>query len=79
MLIPKFSISQMLAAMAGLAIVSACLASAARGGVVAFGLSVALAGLIVPLVLATVLYWSSFSMAMMFQKPDRRSTKAPPQ
>lgn len=71
MLIPKFSISQMLLAMVGLAVVSAILADAARGGNVAIGLSLALAGLIVPAMVATLAYWLLFFLSSLNEKSNR--------
>lgn len=65
MLIPKFSIRQMLQAMVVLGIVSACMAGAMRGSIVAIGLSVAIVGLVVPFGVYACLHWSASLLAGM--------------
>lgn len=63
MLLPRFSIRQLLWGMIGLAAISACFAGATRGNVVAFGLGIGAMTLVVPVLAATVGYWILFGLA----------------
>ena len=62
-MIPKFSIRQMLLMMIAIGVISACMAGASRGSSVAFGLSVAIVGTILPFAVYAVVHWFSFSVA----------------
>ena len=64
-LLPNFTIRQMLLAMIGVALLSTCFAGAARGSIVAFGLSVAVISLSVPIVVAAVGYWLVYLLAIL--------------
>ena len=62
-MIPKFSIRQLLWTMVAIGLLSLCMSSAARGNRVAFGISVALIGSIIPLTVYAVVHWASFGIA----------------
>lgn len=56
MLAPKFTIRQLLIGMIGLAVVSAILGWAARGNIVAYGLSLSIVGLFIPFLTYAAIY-----------------------
>lgn len=64
-MIPKFSIRQLLLMMIAVGVISACMAGASRGNRVAFGLSVAIIGTILPLAIFAVVHWFSFLLAFI--------------
>jgi hypothetical protein len=70
-MIPKFSIRQMLLLMIAIGIVAACMAGAARGNRIAFGLSVAIIGSILPFVVMAIVQWFSFAMALISTLADQ--------
>ena len=57
MLLPKFTIRQMLLIMVGFAFISMIFGFAARGSVVAYGMGVAMLGIFVPFALYGLVYW----------------------
>ena len=56
-MIPKFTIRQMLLGMVFLAPIFVVLGLASEGSVIAYGLSVAILGLCIPIVVYPVFYW----------------------
>lgn len=62
-MIPKFSIRQLLWAMVGIGLFSLCMSSAARGNRIAFGISVAIFGSVIPLSVYALVHWASFAVA----------------
>ncbi len=66
-ILPKFSIQQLLMFMIVVGGVSACLAGAARGNPVAFGLSVGIGGLILPAMVFAAAYWVLYACAVATQ------------
>ena len=62
-MIPKFSIRQLLWGMVAIGVLSLCMSSAARGSRVAFGISVAVVGAFIPLLVYAVVHWASFAIA----------------
>jgi hypothetical protein len=66
-MIPKFSIRQLLLMMIAVGVVSACMAGASRGNRIAFGLSVAIIGTILPFAVFSLVHWFSFALASIRQ------------
>ena len=64
---PKFSIRQMLVVMIVIGVISACMAGASRGNRVAFGLSIAIIGSILPFAVFAVVHWFSFALASVLE------------
>ena len=58
MLLPKFTIRQLMLLMVAVAFVCAILGFAARGSPFAYGLGIAILGLIVPLATGAFVYWT---------------------
>lgn len=76
-MIPKFSIRQLLLMMIAVGVISACMAGASRGNRVAFGLSVAIIGTIVPLTVYALVHWVGFLLATIpvaFNSANRKSS-----
>jgi len=66
MLLPKYTIRQLLIGMVGVALVCMVLGFAARGNVVAHGMGLAIVGLFVPVAIYAAVYWTvlAFSKAL---------------
>jgi len=76
-MIPKFSIRQLLWGMVMIGLLSLCMSSAARGNRIAFGISVAVVGAIIPLLVYAVVHWASFVVAIFLRLiSNRRSDNA---
>lgn len=52
-------------AMIGLGIAFTCMAGAARGNHIAYGLSVSLLGLMIAAIIAAITYWALYGLAIM--------------
>jgi hypothetical protein len=63
MLLPKFTIRQLLLGMVGVSVVCMVLAFAARGNVVAYGMGLAVLGVFVPLGVYAAVYWAVLSFS----------------
>ena len=63
MLIPKFSIRQLLLMMVAVGVVSACLAGAYRGSTVAFGLAMGMMATIFPFLAYAIVHWVALGIA----------------
>ena len=76
-MIPKFSIRQLLWLMVAIGLLSLCMSSAARGSRVAFGISVAVIGAVLPLMVYAVVQWLSFGVANLWKLRGNRTLKTP--
>ncbi len=74
-MIPKFSIRQMLLLMIAIGVIAACMAGAARGNKIAFGLSVAIVGSILPMLVMAVVHWFSLGIALLSTLTDHDAEK----
>jgi len=55
----------MLLMMIAIGVISACMAGASRGNRIAFGLSVAIIGTVLPFAVFTLVHWFSFALASL--------------
>lgn len=76
-MIPKFSIRQLLWLMVAIGVFSLCMSSAARGNRVAFGISVAVIGSVVPLAVYAIVHWASFAIASFLRLISSRGKTSP--
>jgi hypothetical protein len=75
----RFSIQQLMLSMIALGVAFTCLAGAARGSHVAFGLSVSLLGLLIAAIVAAVAYWALYGLAVMTTTTNARHSRNDPQ
>jgi len=77
MLLPRFTIRQMLLAMVGFSFICMVLGFAARGSVVAHGMGLAMVGLFVPFGVYAVVYWTVLAASRILpgvRTPDSENT-----
>ena len=70
MLLPKFTIRQLMGATVIAAFVCAILGFAARGSIAAYGLGIAIVGLVVPLATYAFVYWTLIGLSKATHKSD---------
>lgn len=64
-MMPKFSIRQLLLAMIGIALISLCMSLAYRGNRPALGLSVAIVGSFLPILVYALVHWLAIAVALL--------------
>lgn len=77
-MLPKFSIRQMMIGTAVLALFSAVLGWAARGSVLAYGMGIACLLLVIPFSVFAILYWISYLVARTFTSRSIAGPKTQP-
>ncbi len=74
MLLPKFTIRQLMMIIVVFAICSAILGWAARGSYLAYGLGVAMIGLVVPFSVYAAVYWTLVGLSHVRQQKIGKRT-----
>ena len=69
MLLPRFTIRQLLLCMVGVAFVCMVLGFAARGNVVAWGMGLAMLGLFIPIGVYAAVYWFTLGVSKILPGP----------